>query len=163
MIRMINDLILTYFCIFALACHRLFILECFAFKNFWQHKNTRFYAFRKGGGIQDIFVAKILMHKMKILFTPVHILLHSFLLLFFSINAQKLWWNMLWYCECNMKEKFEIWAFRLIFKRKKWGQDEIQNNAKVFTISYIHRQLFINMKVYSHDKLWFYENFAKIK
>ena len=81
----------------------------------------------------------------------------------FSINAQKLWWNMLWYCECNMKEKFEIWAFRLIFKRKKWGQDEIQNNAKVFTISYIHRQLFINMKIYSHDKLWFYENFAKIK
>ena len=137
MIRMINDLIFTYFCIFALACHRLFILECLAFKNFWQHKNTRVYAFRKGGGIQDIFVAKILMHKMKILFTPVHILLHSFLLLFFSINAQKLWWNMLWYCECNMKEKIEIWAFRLIF----------------FRHSYIHNKRFINTKAYSHDKL----------
>ena len=45
-----------------------------------------FYAFRKGGGIQDIFVAKILMHKMKILFTPLHILLHSF---FISILFHK--------------------------------------------------------------------------
>ena len=120
---MINDLISTYFLHFCTHLSSYVHPGMFSIYQLLTTQKYAFYAFRKGGGIQDIFVAKILMHKMKILFTSLHILLHSFLLLFFFHKCTKTLMKyavILW-----MQHERKVWnlIIQVNIQDKNWGQE----------------------------------------